>query len=70
MTNVKNKPSVKKYQKYRNNPKYLKRQSFANSVDPDQTPLNAASDRVYTVCHSSSTTLDTSKRSKMDYFKF
>ena len=28
---------------------YSKRQAIANSVDPDQTPQNAASDQVYTV---------------------
>ena len=30
---------------YRNNPKYWDRQAFANSVDPDQMPQNAASDQ-------------------------
>ena len=35
--------------------KYSNRIACANSVDPDQTPQNAASDQVYTVCHSSST---------------
>ena len=29
---------------YRNNPKYWNLQAFANSVDPDQMPQNAASD--------------------------
>ena len=30
---------------YRNNPKYWDRKAFVNSVDPDQTPQNAASDQ-------------------------
>ena len=33
------------YNTYRNNPKYRVRYAFANSVDPDQTPQNAASDQ-------------------------
>ena len=35
----------KKCLTYRNNPKYRYRQTRANSVDPDQTPQNAASDQ-------------------------
>ena len=31
--------------KHRNNPKYWDRQAWTNSVDPDQTPQNAASDQ-------------------------
>ena len=31
--------------KYRNNSKYWDRYAFANCVDPDQTPQNAASDQ-------------------------
>ena len=53
---------------YRNNPKYWDRQAYANSVDPDQTPQNAASDRVCTVCHSSSNILDATG-SKIDFLK-
>ena len=33
---------------------HLDRQARADSVDPDETPQNAAIIRVYTVCHSSS----------------
>ena len=36
------------------------RQACANSVDPDQTLNNVASDQVYTVCHTSSIALDKS----------
>ena len=32
-------------EEYRNNPKDWDRQAFANSVDPDQMPQNAASDQ-------------------------
>ena len=35
-------------------PRYWYRQSRANSEDQDQTPQNAASDQVYTICHCSS----------------
>ena len=30
---------------YHNNPKYWDRRAFANSIDPDQTPQNVASDQ-------------------------
>ena len=30
---------------------YSERQAWANNVDPDQTPQNAAFDQVYTVYH-------------------
>ena len=40
------------------------------SVDPDDTPLNVALNRIYTVCHSSSTILDTTSGSKLYLFKF
>ena len=33
------------YRHYRNILKYWDRQAWANSVDPDQTPQNAASDQ-------------------------
>ena len=33
-----------KFYEYRNNPKYWDRQVWANSLDPDQTPQNTASD--------------------------
>ena len=36
-------------QKYRNDPKFSDRYTWANSADPDQT---APPIRVYTVCHS------------------
>ena len=36
---------MNKWRLYRNKPKYWDRQAYANSVDPDQTPLNAASDQ-------------------------
>ena len=45
---------------YSNNPKYWDRQDRANSLDPDQTPQTRRLIRVYTVCHSSNTVLDTS----------
>ena len=45
------------------------RLAFANSVDPDQMPQNAAN-RIYTVCHTCSSILDTSRGSRIDYFKF
>ena len=50
-----------------NNPKYWDRQAFANGVDTYQMQhLN----RVCTVCHTCSNILDTSRGSRMDYFKF
>ena len=49
---------------------YWDRQAFANSVDPDQVPQNTASDQVYTVCHTCSNILDTSKGRRMGYFEF
>ena len=33
------------YHAYRSYPEYTDRQALANSVDPDQTPRNAASDQ-------------------------
>ena len=48
---------------YRNNPKYWDWQSWANRVDPDQTPQNA------TVYHLSSI-WDVLKGIKMDCLKF
>ena len=30
---------------YRNNPKFRDRQAWENSAEPDQTPLNVASDQ-------------------------
>ena len=48
---------------YHNNPKYLDRHAWANSVDPNQMLWCLI--RVYTDCHSSSTILDTSTGSKI-----
>ena len=55
--------------KKNNNPKYCDRQAYANSVDPDQTPQNRASDQGLH-CLTSSTILDTSTGSKIDFFEF
>ena len=59
-----------KEQKYRNNPKYLNRQAFANSVDPDQMPQNVASDQDLHCLHTYSHILDISRGSGMNTFKF
>ena len=50
-------------------PKYSDRQIWANSVDPDQTPHNAASDQGSTLFANHPAVLDASRGSKMG-FKF
>ena len=35
-------------------PTYLERQAWGNSIDPDETPENVASDQGHIACHSSS----------------
>ena len=56
-------------EKYHNNPKYWDKKAFANSVDPDQMPQNAASDQgLHYLPYRN--ILDTSRGSTMDYFKF
>ena len=54
---------------YRNNPKYWDRQTWANSVDPDQMQQNGVSDQGLH-CLSSSFILDAWTGSKIDLIKF
>ena len=55
---------------YRIKPKSRNRQAEANSVDPDQTPQNVASDQGHTVCQSSSSLADIPTDGTMESFKF
>ena len=49
--------------------KYLDRQAWANSVDPDEMPQNVASHQSLH-CNTYSSILDTLTGSRMNYFKF
>ena len=50
-------------------PMYLDRQTWANSVDPDQTPQKRRLIWVCTVCHSTSNILNRSTGSGTDLYK-
>ena len=54
---------------YPNNHKYFDRQAWANSVDPDQTPQNAASDQGLRCLSLNQQFLETSKSNLRDSFK-
>ena len=55
---------------YRNNPKYWDRETFANSVDPDQTPHSVASDQLlHCLPYIYSNILDTLRGRRMNFFK-
>ena len=58
-----------KYPVYRINSKYWNRYAFANNLDPDQMPQNAASDQGLTICHAYSIILDTWRCGRMNYLK-
>ena len=51
---------------YHNDPKYWDRQVCANNEDPDQTLQKQHLIKVYTVCHASSNSLDTSVGSRLN----
>ena len=54
--------------KYHLNPKYSDKQAWANSVDPDQTPQNAASDQGLHGLQLIQQSLDAPTRSQMNFF--
>ena len=55
---------------YHNNPEYWDRQTWANSVDPDQTLQNATSDQGLHCLSLIQLFLDTSTGCQMELLKF